>query len=92
MTQKQLWTNALGEPVDLDDIDREYALNILTMALLRRGDWGCTSAEVREDELIQKLREVILTGRTPTARDRMRGRRYNALCRLRGLSFRAPVR
>jgi hypothetical protein len=83
------WRNALGEPVDLDNIDREYALNILTMVLLRRGMRGYTDQEIREDPLVEKLRDVVLNGREKNVHDRLRAKRYNLLCKLEGLPYRA---
>lgn len=86
------WFNALGEEVDLDNIDREYALNILSMVLPARASLGYTPDEIREDALVQKLRDIVLNGRTMNSHDRLRAIRYNFACRLRGLPFRAPVR
>lgn len=83
------WVNALGEEVDLDNIDAEYALNIYTMVCTRRGALGYTDSEMRSDPLVQKLREVILTGRDRNTHDKLRARRYNIMCRFRGLPFRA---
>ena len=83
------WVNALGEEVDLDNIDAEYALNIYTMVCMRRGMLGFTDSDMREDPLVQKLREVILTGRDRNVHDKVRERRYNIMCRFRGLPFRA---
>jgi hypothetical protein len=83
------WFNVLGDEVDLDDIDREYALNIYTMAVQRRALLGYTSKDFRADPLIQKLRDVILDGRKPNLRDRIRGERYNVAMRKLGLPFRA---
>ena len=84
-----LWRNVFGEPVDLDDIDREYALNILSMVIARRARAGYTADEMREDPLIQKLREVVLEGREKTAKDRRRARRYNKRTAKLGLPYRA---
>lgn len=100
MPSEVLWHNAFGEPVDLDKIDREYALNIYTMATMRRvRSWelmGYSAAEqdefMREDALIQKLREVILKGAAKRPRDRARALRYNAKARKLGLRWRASVR
>lgn len=95
------WFNSLGEEVDLDNIDREYALNILSMVLLRHGrDQGYAEAfgyddtpvDLREDPLVNKLREVVLTGREKNLRDRARAVRYNMLNKRAGKPFRAPVR
>lgn len=93
------WLNSLGEEVDLDNIDREYALNILCMVLLRRGrmqnihdSLGIPREDVREDPLVQKLRDVVLTGRAPNKRDRIRAIRYNMRNKRRGLPYRASVR
>lgn len=89
--ERVLWRNVFGEPVDLDNIDREYALNILTMTLLRRGRFGYTPDEIREDPLVQKLRAVVLNGRERNFTDRLRAVSYNARCTLKGLPFRAKV-
>jgi hypothetical protein len=89
---KPRWLDSLGREVDLDNIDREYALNILTMVLLRRGRGGYTDAEIREDALVQKLREVVLTGREPNHEDRRRAFKYNIDNIKAGKRFRAPVR
>lgn len=86
-----LWYDVFDRPVDLDDIDKRYALNILTMALLRRGRRGATDADIRVDPLIQKLREVTLHGRDPKLRDRVRAFKYNRRARREGISLRAPV-
>jgi hypothetical protein len=83
------WKNVFGQEVDLDNIDRQYALNILSMTLLRRGSIGATRQDCIDDPLIQKLREVVLEGREPNLSDRIRGRIYNLRCRLRGLPHRA---
>lgn len=89
--ERVLWRNVFGEPVDLDNIDRVYALNILSHVTLRRGRLGFTDDDLREDELIQKLREVILEGREPTFQDRARARVYNTRCWIRNLPYRANV-
>jgi hypothetical protein len=87
------WFNAAGEEVDLDDIDREYALNILTMVIYRHGQsMFSTADDLRHDPLVQKLRDVVLEGREPNLRDRARAIRYNAKMRAAGLPYRAPVR
>lgn len=90
MTDTPRWVDALGREVDLDNIDREYALNILTMVLLRRGREDCFPDDIRQDALVQKLRNVVLNGRAPNARDADRARQYNARCDTQGLPFRAP--
>jgi hypothetical protein len=86
------WFDSLGREVDLDDIDREYALNILTMVLLRRGLLGYTSKEIRVDPLVQKLRDVVLSGREPNQADRNRANQYNIDNAAAGKPFRAPVK
>ena len=86
-----LWRNAFGEPVDLDNIDREYALNIYTMVVRRRGVWLWSDDEIRDDPLVQKLREVILKDAKKTPRHVARAIRYNAKARARGLRWRAKV-
>lgn len=83
-----LWRNSLGEPVDLDNIDREYALNIYAHVLIRRGPW-MTDDEMRADPLLTKLREVILTGRDKTPDDDRRAMIYNAMNAARGKRWRA---
>lgn len=85
------WFDSLGREVDLNDIDKEYALAILTMVLLRYGRASYTSDEVREDPLVQKLRDVVLNGREPNERDRARARVYNIRNERQGKPFRAPV-
>lgn len=90
MTDSPRWFDALGREVDLDNIDREYALNILTMVLLRRGKAWATPDDIRQDALVQKLRDVVLNGRAPNARDADRARQYNARCDAQGIPFRAP--
>lgn len=84
-----MWKNALGDEVDLDNIDKVYALNILSMVLLRCGRQYWSDDEIRADPLVGKLRSVVLTGRSPNASDRLRGRIYNIRCRVRGLPYRA---
>lgn len=86
-----LWHDVFGDPVNLDDIDKRYALNILTMALLRRGRRGVTDKELLTDPLIQKLREVVLNGRDPKLRDRVRAFKYNRRAKREGIPLRAPV-
>lgn len=84
------WYNAFGEEVDLDNIDREYALNILSMFLLNSGLRGFIVD--KDHPLTTKLRDVILNGRKPTMRDRARAFAYNIRCVREGKPFRAPVR
>ncbi len=83
------WRNVFGAEIDLDNIDRDYALNILLMAHARRVRMGFTRDDMIEDRLMQKLREVVLDGRKPSARDRIRASAYNVRCRLHGLPYRA---
>ena len=89
------WFNSLGEEVNLDDIDREYALNILTMVLWRRGRdsnfTGQAMSSLREDALVQKLRDVVLHGREKTGKDKTRAMQYNIDNVRAGKKFRAPV-
>jgi hypothetical protein len=93
MTGEARWFNAFGEEVDLDNIDREYALNILSMYILNSGLRCAHSHEsIKVDPLVEKLRDVILNGRKPTMRDRARAFAYNIRCVREGKSFRAPVR
>lgn len=94
-----LWRNAFGEPVDLDSIDREYALNIYTMVVQRRVEawyWLLTQAEVekelRGDPLVQKLREVILEDHEKTPADIARAKRFNAKAQKLGIRHRAATR
>lgn len=93
ITETVLWRNVFGDPVDLDNIDKTYALNILTMVLLSRGRYydAYTQEDIRDDELVQKLRDVVLNGRDKNYVDRLRAISYNARCKLKGLRFRAPV-
>lgn len=83
------WHNALGEEVDLDDIDAEYALNILTHYSLNCGKRGYTDDDMRASPLVQKLRQVILFGRQRNPDDDRRAADYNARCEARGIAFRA---
>jgi hypothetical protein len=85
------WNNAFGEPVDLDNIDREYALNIYTMVIQRRERAGYTRDDYLQDPLVQKLRDVILDGRRPGLRDRLRAFRFNIRSRRQGMPFRGRV-
>lgn len=87
---KPVWHNVFGDPVDLDDIDKRYALNILTMVLAGRERYA-GPRELRRDPLIQKLRLIVLNGRDPNIRDRIRAIKYNRRARRAGLSLRAPV-
>lgn len=91
MTCIGLWKDSLGRDVDLDDIDKEYALNILCMAIYNRAMRGLTRREIESSALIKKLREVVLTGREPNERDRKRAKAYNVLNAEAGMPFRAPV-
>lgn len=83
------WRNVWGQEIDLDDIDREYALNILMMAHTTRVLMDYTRDDFMRDRLIQKLRGIVLEGREPSWRDKIRGARYNARCRRKGLPYRA---
>lgn len=62
------------------------------MVLLRRGRAGYTSDEISEDELVCRLRKVVLHGREPNAEDRQRAFQYNIDNIRAGKPFRAPVR
>lgn len=75
------WFNVFGERVDLDRIDREYALNILSRVLERN-----LAVDPRTDPLVQKLRGRILQGRDPNWRDWLRRKRYNVRCRIAALT------
>lgn len=86
------WFDARGQEVDLDDIDKEYALNILMMVHARRIIAEYTADEMRADPLIQKLRDVVLHGREPNLIDRRRGDLYNRAMRKMGLPYRARQR
>lgn len=83
------WRDALGNEVDLDDIDVEYALNILTHYTLRCGKRGMTDDDMRANPLVQKLRKTIMFGRQPNPDDIARAKEYNEKCEKRGLAFRA---
>ena len=85
-----MWRDSLGNPIDVTDIDKEYALNIYTMVIQRRTRWGYTAEDLREDELVQALRETVLHGREPNERDRLRAVNYNLGNRAADLPFRAP--
>lgn len=56
------WYNIHGEEVDLDRIDREYALNILLLLYNRRRH---ERVDPYTDPLIQKLRLRVLYGPKP---------------------------
>lgn len=62
------------------------------MVLLGRGRAGYTSDEISEDELVCRLRKVVLHGRAPNAEDRQRAFQYNIDNIRAGKPFRAPVR
>lgn len=89
MPSSPIWFDSLGREVDLDNIDKEYALAILTMVLLRRGRRGAT--DVRHDPLIDKLRDVVLNGRAPNEADLARARAYNEKNKAAGLPYRATA-
>lgn len=87
-----LWRNVFGEPVDLDKIDREYALNIYHMRVARKASvLGWTAQDFEDDPLTQKLREIILSRRRKRPRDYARAIHYNIRCKCAGLKFRAKV-
>lgn len=79
---KPLWTNSLGQPVDLDNIDRQYAIRILAHLA---GHYGAGS-----EALVEKLVEVATNGRAPTEADLARARAYNDKNKALGLPWRAP--
>lgn len=89
--EERRWFNVFGEEVDLDSIDRLYALNILSMVLFNHGLLGSSREEAEKDPLVLRLREIVLNGRDRNTRDRLRALRYNLRCRRRGLPYRAPV-
>lgn len=82
-----LWKNSLGEPVDLDTINREYALNILMMYVARKARQGWLNEDFREDELTQELRDVILTGRDRDGGDSLREAAYTERKAARGVAL-----
>ncbi len=84
-----LWRNVFGDEVNLDDIDRAYALNIYTMVVAKRARRGYTRDDFMGDPLVQKLREVILAGREPNLRDKLRGAAYSMRCWAAELPYRA---
>lgn len=87
-----LWRNVFHEPVDIENIDKEYALNILTMVLLRRGRYGSEFHEdIRTDPLVQTLRKTVLNGRERDESDKPRSILYNERCQAEALPFRANV-
>lgn len=62
------WFNIYGDEVDLDSINREYALNILLRLYdRRRHEW----ADPYTDPLIQKLRQRVLDGPKPSFAQRL---------------------
>lgn len=75
-----LWKNSLGEPVDLDTINRVY--------VARKARQGWLNEDFREDELTQELRDVILNGRVRDGGDSLREAAYNKRNAARGLTFR----
>jgi hypothetical protein len=79
---KPRWFNSLGQEVDLDDIDREYAIRILAH-LARYGIRG-------SEDLVRKLVDVAVNGRAPNERDLARARAYNDKNEAAGLPWRAP--
>lgn len=90
--RKARWFNVFGEEVDLDDIDRSYALNILMMFAQHKARQGYSRDWIESHPLTRKLREATLKGRDPEPQDRIRAMFYNARCRLFGLPYRAPTR
>lgn len=86
-----LWRDSLGRAVDVEDIDKLYALNILMMHVTRMAKVGWHAANFKHDELTQKLRETVLYGRKPNQADNERAMEYNRLNREVGKSFRAPI-
>lgn len=75
-----VWYDSLGRKVDLDNIDKRYALNIYTMYVMRQAlRFGMGPKDLVHDELAQKLREVMMTGREPNESDRARAAEYDAL-------------
>lgn len=90
MSNQVLWRNAFGEAVDLDTIDREYALNILSMHIARKVRIGWLDMDFRNDPLTTKLREVVLHGRDRDGSDSLREAAYNMRSAARGMRFRAP--
>lgn len=62
------------------------------MYLLNAGLRGVGHDSIREDALVNKLRDVILVGREPTRYDRARAAAYNVRCWLLGLPYRAEIR
>ncbi len=83
------WTDVFGHEVDLDNIDRVYALNILTHHTLVCGRRLNSHSDMRRDPLVQKLRAVVLGGREPNLRDRLRATWYDVRCAWKGLPWRA---
>src|ERR1044072_2086416 len=86
-----LWRDIRGRAVDVENIDKVYALNILMMHTARKARMGWTPEDFKRDELTQKLRETVLHGREPNADDDDRAREYNERCRRHGVSLRAPI-
>jgi hypothetical protein len=72
-----MWLNYFREPVDLDDIDREYAENILANATRQFERKGMSRAEIDAHPLVQKLNQVIPVAREKNDEDRRREREYN---------------
>ncbi len=79
------WVNVFGEEVDLDDIDRIYALNILTHLLSHPAVRTMSPSAVQNSPLVNKLREVILEGRDPNYYDCMRYVDYKLRCHEEGI-------
>jgi hypothetical protein len=83
------WTNAHGEPVDLDNIDKVYALNILSHYTLNCGRLGYDHEDMRNNALVQKLRGIVLDGREPNLRDRLRATWFDVRCAWKGMPWRS---
>lgn len=86
-----LWRDSLGRPVDVENIDKVYALNILMRHVAQKTRLGYSKDWFKRDELTQKLRETVLNGREPGEDDKARAIEYNRLNKEAGLPHRAPV-
>lgn len=91
------WYDAHGRPVNIEQIDKRYALNILTMVVGRIYVANADLPEhevgdiIRNHPLVQRLRETVLNGRDPDVRDRARAVEYNELSERRGIPFKADL-